>query len=842
MIFPYKLCDGFDKVGELHYNRIIKRLKFGRALAISIRRCYNIIVKKYGKSIYLRALVERLALVTIVAVAAAVAVVLCGCAQKDIAFSSSEIVLTVGETRDLSPYVVFTPLTVKDRSFTLSCDSDCVKIRGTEITAVSGGTADVIAATGDKTATLRVVCEYRNATWLKIAADAPLVQSAGEIEQITFTAQTGENVDPSLSVEWAVNGRSAGSGKTFGFMPDGYGEYEISAKTGDIADRVSVKIYKRSEAFGITSGELEQTRDFSPVRFTACETIDPCNPLSTYEWSVNGAPSSSARVFEFTPKAEGDHEIKLKVNGVEREIDGKPSVTVTARGLRAPSCSVDFDDVDGVYVMWRDGGIVKSVSVTSPDGSRKVYSAGELSQAGLFGRGTFDASEIIEVCADSPSTYKLRLTGDVAGAETEFSQYPREAEQFIKSKIYIKNAFMSSVDDCGDFITELYVVGSHACDAYVAREMNVADAVAAMKTRAAEMGITAHISTQGAVISVELGEYKNIPETADEVNVTQTYTVTPHLEYDQANRRSSSFVMPSDRRSKLAVTNTEQLWYAVTRGYTPVINDSTARAVYSRARTVLLSIIGKDYTDAQKVHAIYDWAQWAAPRSFTSDPASSARFTDAYFADVKDVSARHVGATDEGVAKTVALLCGMEGIECDVVFGDDCKVVAVIGGERYYVDAFGGKRANSETNEAGTHSGLLVPIDEYTPQVTYCLEKHIYNGVYFDFYADGSESDDAEKIESAIFYAFGGQNYNSVTIRDAYGTVIISSSEYGAEFALGDLSDDQIATLKSNIVSAVKAFGKSIDAEYSDADVKIREYDGGVLAVGVVKRTVKQEP
>ena len=172
MIFPYKLCDGFDKECELHYNRIIKRLKFGRALAISIRRCYNIIVKKYGKSIYLRALVERLALVPIVAVAAAVAVVLCGCAQKDIAFSSSEIVLTVGETRDLSPYVVFTPLTVKDRSFTLSSDSDCVKIRGTEITAVSGGTADVIAATGDKTATLRVVCEYRSATWLKIAADA----------------------------------------------------------------------------------------------------------------------------------------------------------------------------------------------------------------------------------------------------------------------------------------------------------------------------------------------------------------------------------------------------------------------------------------------------------------------------------------------------------------------------------------------------------------------------------------------------------------------------------------------------------------------------------------------
>lgn len=791
----------------------------------------------------MRTLVERLAVALAAVTVICVATVLCGCAKTDIAFSSEEIVLTVGETRDLSPYAVFTPLTVKDRDFTLSSDSDCVEVRGTKITAVSGGTATVTASLGGKSAELRVVCEYRDATWLKITSDEPLVQSVGDIKQITFTAQTGENVDPSLSVEWTVNGRSADGSKTLAFMPSGYGEYEISAKLGNIADRVTVKIYKSSEAFGVSSGEIEQTRDFSTVRFTACETFDLCNPSSDYEWSVNGEPCSSSRIFEFTPSGEGDYEIKLKVNGLEREIDGKASVTVSARGLHAPSCEVSFDDESGVYLTWRDGQFIKSVSVTSPNGGRKVYSAGEISQAGLFGRGVFDASEIIKVCAGSaeePGAYKLRLTGDVAGAETEFLQYPYEAQQYIDKKIYIKNAFLSSVEDCRDFVTELYVTGERVCDAYVGRGLDVSDASAAVRSRAEQMGLTATVVANGPILSVELGEYNNFPETHDVSNVSQLYTVTPHLEYEPTNRRSNTFVMPSDRHASLAVENTEQLWYAVARGYTPKITDAAVRSVYSIARTVLLSIIGKDFTDAQKVHAIYDWVQWAAPRIDPADATSSARFVDAFFADVEGVSARRVGASAEGVAKTVALLCGMEGIECDVVFGDECKTEVVINGEHYYVDAYLGKRAG-DVSETATHSGLLVPKDEYTPQVTYCLEKHIYNGVYFDFYVDGSECDDGEKIESAIFYAFGGQNYNSVTIRDAFGTVIINSSEYGVEFALGNLSVEQIETVKTNIVSAVKKFGKSVGADYSDGDVKIREYDGGILAVSAVKRTVKQE-
>ena len=60
-----------------------------------------------------------------------------GCSDAvKIKLSVETIELCVGESRDIAPYVVFSPSTAPDRKLKVETDGDCVSVRGTVVSAL----------------------------------------------------------------------------------------------------------------------------------------------------------------------------------------------------------------------------------------------------------------------------------------------------------------------------------------------------------------------------------------------------------------------------------------------------------------------------------------------------------------------------------------------------------------------------------------------------------------------------------------------------------------------------------------------------------------------------------
>ena len=200
----------------------------------------------------------------------------------------------------------------------------------------------------------------------------------------------------------------------------------------------------------------------------------------------------------------------------------------------------------------------------------------------------------------------------------------------------------------------------------------------------------------------------------------------------------------------------------------------------------------------------------------------------------------HAVATDEGTAKAVALLCATEGIPSRVAYKDGKYFAEVaVDGKTLVIDAFGGKNSTLDC-EVISGGASALPARDILSHIglgdTFFLQKHIYKNVYFDYYIDRSEFEDAASVIAAVFRAFDGQSYGTVTVRD-YSTSQITNTEYGAEFKLDPTrTDDERATVYGNIVSAVREYIKPFDG-YSDDDIKIENYDG-IVRVHVLIRQV----
>lgn len=740
----------------------------------------------------------------------------------------------VGETRDLLYYAQLTP--TDGGGVALETDGECVTVDGTRVTAVSVGEATVTARTADGSATIKIKTEYRAANGVYLTTDGDTVQTvkAGEKPApVAFSAALDGYADPDAKIVWTVNGEKRGEGVAFELAPATYGEYEVAASCDGLSRSETVRIYRETDARAYFDGELVQNGDFSSVRFYAVESIDSRNPRSVFEWTVNGTVESRSQIFDFTPRTAGSYEIAVKVNGNVRRFENGERVTVTATGERAPSVwTVDFDDCGGTFIRWRDGMTARSVAITDPNGARSVYELTDARYTERFSGGEFDATGLIDVCADTVGTYRLRITADGRGDEFEFAQYDKTAEPYLNNKVLCRNSFISSAAQADEWVRELYACGVKRADCYVARDAeNIEQAVIAS---AQSLGLTVETATDGAVLSVVFFDYVNAPVAATQAAaVTQIYSVLPHIEYDSSRRRSSTFVLPSDRIKKtVSVENSEQLIAAVLGGLRPVSESgSAARAIYERARRVLLGIIGVDYSSAQKVHAIYDWLQWSTTHAPDAAEGYSARYLEGLFggSDIEPT-----GALDSlGMSKAFALMCRMEGIECGIERGENGYYnKVVLNGVPYIVDVYGGESEgviSPRHVELCSHAGLLLANDGalFDDGELYYIKKGVRDGIYFDWYIDAEERDSYDVCKAAVFSAFSAQPRGSVTITGVNGITIFEHSTLGAEFMLGGAITDDTVTSVSQLLrrAAVEYYTESIDKNVPDSFVNgIRVY------------------
>ncbi len=793
----------------------------------------------------------------LIAVALAVlAFALTGCSHKPVgvSFTVEEINLYVGETRDLYPYLDFEPALSSDRAVEFKSDGDCVTIDGTSICGTSAGKCTVTAVVSGGSATLKVNVAYRPANRVDISASA-LIQNVDALEDaqpITFTAELDDYVDPDCAVDWYVNGVKSHDGRTFDFQPSYLGEYMITVAVGDVTDTESVKIYRKTDAYGSFDGALTQSHDYSPVTFTVHETIDTRNPRSAVEWRVNGEMRSDSPIFEFVPTAQGEYTVELYVNGVKRKIGESESVTVNAVGEYTPRGDVKFD-ADGVYVVWKGNTQATSVSVTAPDGKRTVYSRSDVTYSSRFSLGMFDATDLIEVCADRPSDYVIRVTAGGGGEPFTFSQYPKDAESHIKTRTLCYNSFIDGAKKAEKWLDELYACGTTNATGYLARGTDGGAIVSAITDRAKLIGLNADVKTDGSFITVSLESFAYYPESAETSDIEQSKNSLPHIEYDVNNIRSiKSYVMSSDRRAiEIKVENTEQLWRAAISEYKPApVPNSAAADVYKRARAALIAIVGTDYNDYKKAHAVHDWLQWTTVKTQNVKKSSSADYLESVFGGA--VTSSSV-STSAGLAKAFALMCGMEGVDCSVEIANSNGAPyyynkVKIDGLWYVVDVYGGETSYQDGTpkknyEIISHSRLFITDEraaEYgldpsgEPAFDECstyLVKHARDGVYFDYYVDRAEMTDKAAVYSAIAYSFESAVTGDIWIFAIQGSMNFGNNSVVTEFAL-----DKSMTV-SERQSFVALCDEAIEKYIKENSIKLLENgisylsDGNVLQV-----------
>ncbi len=782
---------------------------------------------------------ERKSLLITVAVAAITAVCcifgLAGCGSKDVfeLVAPSEVKMYVGETRDLMSYLAFSPDVKEKQASFSSSDDGIAEITGSIVRAVAVGSATVTVRAGGEEESITISVEYRAASTLEITTDGSAVQNVNDISDVTpviFGAEADDFIDPDTKVEWAVDGKAAAQDGEFVFTPTRFGEYAITAKLQDLTETVYVKIYRATDACGKADGEIIQMRNYTPVVFSAHEDIDTRNPKSVVGWTVNGEHASDDKVFVFTPTAQGVYNIELYVNGVKRKIGEKESVAVEARGERAPSGKVTFD-ADGVYIKWSDGAKARSVVITDPGGVRTAYSSSDIDCAYRFGSGVFDATGLINVTSRTPGEYSIAVSAAALG-ETSFMQYGEDARAYIENKLLVNNSFIERAERGGEFILELYVCGKSSAQAYIARGADKEKVTSFAKTRASELGLDIAVTMDGDIMTVELGEYVNAPtENADPIPERGMYSVLPHIEYNETNRRASDYALAIDRIARtVEVVGSEQLLFAVMSGLKPLPKDnSAAKIVYDNARRMLISIMGKDYSDFRKVHAIYDHLQWCGYKAnaVTAAAENSSNYLESMFYVSGSVRPSYA-VTSRGAAKAFALLCGMEGIRSDIVAverdGTYYYINTVeIDNMRYYIDVYGGEYEMS-ARELCTHERLLM--DDETARMlgiyeesdvgasdcgeTYYLQKYTNGETYYDYFISAAEKSDYAALKAAVFGAFDRTPRGEISISSVTSTMKFTNETFGAEFFLdAQLGSSDINAIEKSILRAVDEYAKA---------------------------------
>ncbi|MCH5350418.1 MAG: hypothetical protein J1F39_00420, partial [Clostridiales bacterium] len=595
------------------------------------------------------------------------------------------------------------------------------------------------------------------------------------------------------------------------------------AKIDDVSSALTATVYRSTEAHIEKRGELTQNKNYTPVVFIAREEIDTRNPASVYEWTVNGVVASNAMVYEFIPSSAGEYRISLAVNGKTRKYGEDNYALVSVAGERAPVGTVEFDDVNGVIVTWRDKQSISSVSITSPDGVRRTFSRADLSHAYRFHLSYFDADGLIEVCAEQPKQYTLRLTADGQGDEFTFTQLPIGAKLYLESKVLCRNTFISSEFDAEMWIRELYSRGESNGVGY-SFGLTKEELTAVVNKVSSDIGLSSTVSIDGDIVSVNLGEYVNAPIVPVSAESRYIYSELPHIEYDRSNLRyktdKSSYKLYIERLpSSVAVHNSEQLLIAAMSGVKPTFTSgSGTEATFLQAKDILLSVIGYGYDDFDKVHAIYDWMQFLT-RKTDSDPTKTCDYIEAYFAGKTALPEgyNYGAASSKGAAKTFALLCAMEGIPCEIVSYEKggktyYRNAVIIDGAYYNLDVYGGKSL-IEGVEIASHLGLFTvdgvaeSVGAFDRSKTYYTKKSVYDGAMYDRYLTPEETSYSH-IKTVVFGAFDSSRIGEVTIPIVGSTVTVAVSTYAAEIIIDpELYDGSaLQTITDNIEKAIKEY------------------------------------
>ena len=280
------------------------------------------------------------------------------------------------------------------------------------------------------------------------------------------------------------------------------------------------------------------------------------------------------------------------------------------------------------------------------------------------------------------------------------------------------------------------------------------------------------------------------------------------------------FAIYTSNRGTREVYNSEELWYALEKGYLPTFPRAGTKAelFFERAKMILRDIITEDMNDYDKILAIYDYLIDSVAYDYAAADAPETR--DSY----KNVCYYLEGvfergrAVCDGKAKAFVLFCAIEGIEClrdtgrskDGGAGHAWNYVN-LDGVWYLIDTTDADVVQGSGSDMADFFGYELEINSYSKFLTKtsaCRDEYEYSNVFSNIPLDNTRERALESFDRDIYgtgYDFfidsadelagifrilvsgGGSRHLQLTVRlnstlDVYNTVNVARNKAGIRF------------------------------------------------------------
>lgn len=737
---------------------------------------------------------------------------------------------------------------ISDISVTQQSSSDenqtkVVSVNGKTVTAVSAGTATVVAtAANGKTAECTITVRDKLRSFSLEARERAVKVG----EEATIFAILNDTDVANSGVHWNIGGTAPTySGGEYSLVGNSAGKTYVTASytaTGKtLTAETDVYFYDATGSeFDVDGIDVTKTESSSGAVFALGGISEG---TAAIEWTINDIPATEftdKTALTVSPTEAGKYEIGVSVNG--SALSCEPYVK---SGARVPSgVTVDFDRNDrNILVSWDKAGEDEVFTVEYRVAGGKWKSAQTVGNSVLLNR--YSDSSFSSFAIDLTKTTEYRVRSDGNGSYLEQSDFSTvvsvepiklEAISYINRKWYGGNYYITSDDEfCAIYdyfmlFREQPVNGSTSGgeEVYLGYESKYTlDRLCTIAFNRANYtgSYSTGYSKTGNILKITI-TFNTVSEpsvsTANKEKNTALNGFVPHLSKTGWGETD----LPIESVSETAaVETTDQLYRVVEAGVKPVPKEgSRAEEYYALAKATVREITDPEMNDYEKVHAIYDWilsrVVYATYASNVTEISEAVKVDAFYLEGVFD---NGFYAVCDGRSKAVSLMCNLAGVKCIRVVGTagEADRYGNRGGHAWNKVCADGKWYAVDTTWGDVSTTFNYGVYTYSREI----ETHAY-----------LFKTDRQLATSHFENPYGVYPKTAAVPYDVYDTMTFAAN--GAEYACR-LTDEENAdtlgeALKSYIKSELRSGKRSFSLPYA-------VYDKATKTVSIKKENIKSE-
>lgn len=421
------------------------------------------------------------------------------------------------------------------------------------------------------------------------------------------------------------------------------------------------------------------------------DEIDPATPV-TFSWKKGGTEVSTTATYSFTPEDGWDDETTISISLTQGENTETKSfkVVLVIQYLEIKEVEIEFTNGIGTEPLatTQNQVIQKGSSPYKPVTLSAVVTPAigtntdaEVTWSIRTKDGPITALEHGRVLTFNPTYGENIITCTIQNVSSHtFNVIALTDTDYTQHKDRLKNTFEWDGSVCNHYITDKldmlafvnYLFANRNVteqDVYYAdpsvkngNEINNTAFQSNMQQVVAMLDEAGQIGYSYSTNSFSLkGDGPNSCVFGEPTQTTEADTSIQNLmDTHYSTSTTQRETLPCDSFTKtMEVSNSNQLFRALSNFYKPIISDSKITTLYNKAKDVLKDICDDEMTDYEKVLAIYDWIVTEVKYDTVLFDMDGGLNYDGYYLEGVFNNKK---AVCDGKAKAFSLLCGMEGI------------------------------------------------------------------------------------------------------------------------------------------------------------------------------------